>query len=396
MNEVSKSSKVKKFYIILGMLLLLLIPIIFLDNIVSDRESYKDLAVRNVAASWADSQTIYAPILILNYPSDKKNPQRPLELRNFNADISVNVEMRKKGIFHVPVYVADVSLKGDFVNPYAPLKRIKADLLFRVSDSKGFISQPQIKFAGKDFVTVYDNEYSRVLTTSDETLPFEIKYKIRGLNNLYVEPEGQNNEINITGNWPDPSFQGDFLPAQREVTNSGFKAEWTVPAIATTSLQNPVLGASFLTPVDNYRMAIRAVKYAFLFLSLTFLSFFIFEITSEKENRIHQLQYLMMGGAMLIFYLLLVSISEFLPFGFAYSFAAAMTIGLIGLYTYFVILKRESKRFPVLICAIMALLYLFLYVLLMLQDLSLIIGSFGLFLIMSLVMYSTRNVKWYN
>ncbi len=396
MNEVSKSSKVKKFYIILGMLLLLLIPIIFLDNIVSDRESYKDLAVRNVAASWADSQTIYAPILSLNYPSDKKNPQRTLELRNFNADISVNVEMRKKGIFHVPVYVADVSLKGDFVNPYAPLKRIKADLLFRVSDSKGFISQPQIKFAGKDFVTVYDNEYSRVLTTSDETLPFEIKYKIRGLNNLYVEPEGQNNEINITGNWPDPSFQGDFLPTQREVTNSGFKAEWTVPAIATTSLQNPVLGASFLTPVDNYRMAIRAVKYAFLFLSLTFLSFFIFEITSEKENRIHQLQYLMMGGAMLIFYLLLVSISEFLPFGFAYSFAAAMTIGLIGLYTYFVILKRESKRFPVLICAIMALLYLFLYVLLMLQDLSLIIGSFGLFLIMSLVMYSTRNVKWYN
>lgn len=396
MNEVSKSSKVKKFYIILGMLLLLLIPIIFLDNIVSDRESYKDLAVRNVAASWADSQTIYAPILSLNYPSDKKNPQRTLELRNFNADISVNVEMRKKGIFHVPVYVADVSLKGDFVNPYAPLKRIKADLLFRVSDSKGFISQPQIKFAGKDFVTVYDNEYSRVLTTTDETLPFEIKYKIRGLNNLYVEPEGQNNEINITGNWPDPSFQGDFLPAQREVTNSGFKAEWTVPAIATTSLQNPVLGASFLTPVDNYRMAIRAVKYAFLFLSLTFLSFFIFEITSEKENRIHQLQYLMMGGAMLIFYLLLVSISEFLPFGFAYSFAAAMTIGLIGLYTYFVILKRESKRFPVLICAIMALLYLFLYVLLMLQDLSLIIGSFGLFLIMSLVMYSTRNVKWYN
>lgn len=396
MNEVSKSSKVKKFYIILGMLLLLLIPIIFLDNIVSDRESYKDLAVRNVAASWADSQTIYAPILSLNYPSDKKNPQRTLELRNFNADISVNVEMRKKGIFHVPVYVADVSLKGDFVNPYAPLKRIKADLLFRVSDSKGFISQPQIKFAGKDFVTVYDNEYSRVLTTTDETLPFEIKYKIRGLNNLYVEPEGQNNEINITGNWPDPSFQGDFLPTQREVTNSGFKAEWTVPAIATTSLQNPVLGASFLTPVDNYRMAIRAVKYAFLFLSLTFLSFFIFEITSEKENRIHQLQYLMMGGAMLIFYLLLVSISEFLPFGFAYSFAAAMTIGLIGLYTYFVILKRESKRFPVLICAIMALLYLFLYVLLMLQDLSLIIGSFGLFLIMSLVMYSTRNVKWYN
>ena len=104
----------------------------------------------------------------------------------------------------------------------------------------------------------------------------------------------------------------------------------------------------------------------------------------------------MMGGAMLIFYLLLVSMSEFMPFCAAYIIAAVMTIGLIGLYTYFVITKRQNLKFSLLITGIMAILYLFLYVLLALQDLSLIIGSLMLFLIMSLVMYSTRNVEWDN
>ena len=149
-------------------------------------------------------------------------------------------------------------------------------------------------------------------------------------------------------------------------------------------------------PVDNYRMATRAVKYSFLFLALTFLAYFIFEITSKNTKPIHQLQYLMMGGAMLIFYLLLVSMSEFMPFCAAYIIAAVMTIGLIGLYTYFVITKRQNLKFSLLITGIMAILYLFLYVLLALQDLSLIIGSLMLFLIMSLVMYSTRNVEWDN
>ena len=207
-------------------------------------------------------------------------------------------------------------------------------------------------------------------------------------------PGGINNAIEIEGNWNNPSFDGDFLPKEKEIKNDSFEAEWEIPAIAASSLVNPRAGVSFLTPVDSYRMATRAVKYAFLFLSLTFLAFFIFEIASAKKRPVHQLQYLMMGGAMLIFYLLLLSLSEFCSFGFSYTIAAFMTIALISTYTYFVITKKENVKFTVLITTIMALLYVFLYILLMLQDFSLLIGSIVLFLILGVVMYSTRNVEW--
>ncbi len=149
-------------------------------------------------------------------------------------------------------------------------------------------------------------------------------------------------------------------------------------------------------PVDNYRMSERSVKYSFLFLTLTFLAYFIYEITSKQKRPIHQLQYLMIGISMLIFYLLLVSLSEFIPFAGAYITSSIMTIGLISLYTYFVITKKTNLTFSLLITGILTLLYVFLYILLMLQDLSLILGSLGLFLIMALVMYATRNVEWYN
>lgn len=419
MTEQQKSTnkKVKKFYIILGMLLILLIPILFLSNIVKDREHYRNEAVNKVKISWADIQTISPPELKIFIPGKKETIEKKLELNNYEAEVKVKTELRKKGIFTVPVYTADVELKGDFINDYGNLKNIKSELSFNITDSKGFISQPEFEFLSDEPVTNSSKKYTKILTTNEKELPFEIKYEIRGINEIYVVPGGINNEIEIEGDWNNPSFEGDFLPSKKEITDKEFEAEWNIPAIAVTSLNNGTetnknnneynygytpantiekAGVSFLMPVDNYRMATRAVKYSFLFLALTFLAYFIFEITSKNTKPIHQLQYLMMGGAMLIFYLLLVSMSEFMPFCAAYIIAAVMTIGLIGLYTYFVITKRQNLKFSLLITGIMAILYLFLYVLLALQDLSLIIGSLMLFLIMSLVMYSTRNVEWDN
>ena len=396
MNEQKKSvsRKVKKFYIVLGMLLLLLIPIAFMSGVIRDRESYRNEAVRNVKIAWADSQIIEPPALTLNIPDKKGTIQKSLELNNYEAEVKVKAETRKKGIFTVPVYTADVELKGDFINSYGNMKNMESDLSFSVTDSKGFVSQPEIKLLSDKAVTHTSQKYSKAISTSAKNIPFEIKYQVRGINNIYVVPGGLNNEIEIEGNWSNPSFDGDFLPSEKEIENNSFEAEWNIPAIAASSLTKPRAGVSFLLPVDNYRMATRAVKYAFLFLSLTFLAYYIFEVASSKKKPIHQLQYLMMGGAMLIFYLLLVSGSEFLPFWASYIMAALMTIGLIGTYTHFVITKRENKKFALLITLIMTLLYAFLYVLLALQDLSLLIGSLVLFFIMALVMYSTRNVEW--
>ena len=397
-NQPKKGAnkKVKKFYIVLGMLIILLIPIAFMSGIIKDRQSYKNEAVNNVKMSWADSQTIMPPSLILNIPSKKGIIQKELQLNNYEAEIEVKTQIRKKGIFNVPVYIADVELKGDFINSYGKIKNINADLSFDVSDSKGFVSQPEFKLLSDKFVVNTSKTYTKKLNTNSKTIPFEIKYQIRGINQIYAIPGGINNEIEIEGDWKDPGFEGDFLPSEREISKDSFEAEWEIPAIAVSSEMQQKAGVSFLTPVDSYRMATRAVKYAFLFLSLTFLAYFIFEITSSKKKQVHQLQYLMMGAAMLIFYLLLVSLSEFWNFGAAYVVAALMTVCLISTYTYFIITKKENIKFTVLITVIMTLLYIFLYILLMLQDFSLLIGSFILFLIIAIVMYSTRNVEWNN
>lgn len=391
-----EKSKMKKFCVILGVLIALLIPIGFLAGIVSGREAYKEEAVSTISSSWADAQTVQAPLLTLNLPVKDNSAYKQLKPDNYNANVTISTELRKKGIFKVPVYTAEVVVKGNFKNPAGKLNNIKADLELNVTDSKGFIERPKFKLMNGNLESNNSVKYSKYLTTNAVDIPFELQYKIRGMNNFNMVPDGENNKIKISGNWDNPSFDGNFLPVSRKVENNKFEAEWSIPAIANTSLESPSLGVSFLTPVDNYRMATRAVKYAFLFLVLTFLAYFIFEITSKKDSPIHPLQYLMMGIAMLIFYLLLVSLSEFIPFLSAYIIATLMILGLIGMYTYFVITKCKNKVFTFIIVGIMALLYAFLYVLLILQDLSLLFGSLGLFIIIAVIMYATRNIDWYS
>ena len=169
------NKKVKKFYIVLGMLLILLIPIAFMSGIIRDRESYKDEAVNNVKMSWADSQIIYPPSLTLNIPSKKGITKKTLELNNYEAEVEVKTETRKKGIFTVPVYIAEVELKGDFINPDGKIKNINTDLSFNVSDSKGFVSQPEFKLLSDKSATNTSKKYTKTLNTNAKNIPFEIK-----------------------------------------------------------------------------------------------------------------------------------------------------------------------------------------------------------------------------
>ena len=394
------NTKLKKFYVILLSLIILLIPMAFLFGVIDDRESYKNEAVQNVEKSWAGIQVLSAPKMLLTIGKDKKNPKQELELGNYDIKVKINTEIRKKGIFKVPVYTADVLINGHFKNPYGSIKNIKSELSFDVSDTKGFVEAPKFKIGNEAPKTVDDNNYTKMLTTNSNIIPFEIMYKLRGLNLLSVEPKGTVSKILISGNWKDPSFEGDFLPQNRSVTNKDFTAEWSIPKIATVKSGEYSSSAratvSLLTPVDNYRMALRSVKYAFLFLLLTFVAYYVFEITQKKNTPIHLILYMLMGGALLIFYLLLTSISEFIPFVFAYIIAVLFTVGLISSYTYFVLTKKQNLKFTVLITLAMLLLYLFLYTLLIIQDFSLLMGSFILFIIIAVIMYTTRNVEWYD
>ena len=196
-------SKAKKFLTILGTSLLLLIPIGFMSGIIHDRTSYRDEAVSKVAQSWAGSQTIASPTMSFTIINDKKVEEiKELELNNYEANVVIKTEVRKKGIFKVPVYTAEVSQKGDFNNKYGNLAGKEISTAIGLSDSRGFVTEPTFKINGET-ANVQDIVCKKVLNTSAKTIPFEITYKIKGLNDINVALGGYSNKVAIQGNWKD-------------------------------------------------------------------------------------------------------------------------------------------------------------------------------------------------
>ncbi len=402
---MAKNPKMRKFLTIIVMLIILLIPLSFIFGIVDERINYKEEVLKDITNSWGKKQIIYAPKMSIN------NKKSFFEIENYDVDIKIDTQLKKRGIFKIPVYTADVTLKGEFINkPMSPytvynetsdtkesfldLAGKNANFAINVEDKKGFLGEPSFRINDEAQITSPELQLSKTLSKSEKTTPFEISYKLKGSSELYVVPAGQNNKIKISGNWAHPSFQGDFLPIKHEINKKGFVAQWDISRIAT-SKNHQEAGVCLINPVDNYTMTIRVLKYAVLFLVLTFISYFVFEITSNETKKIHPIQYCLMGGAMLIFYLLLVSMSEIMPFGLAYFICSLMVILLLVSYTYFVVTKRKNPMFSGIIFALLTILYVFLYVLLMLADFALLIGSLGLFVIICAIMYATRNVDWY-
>ena len=398
-NKKNTDSKMKKLLTIIGTSLFLLIPIAFMYGIIGNRTNYREEAVQKVTQSWAGEQSIGVPTMFfMTQNAKKENVTNNLELNNYETNIAIKTEIRKKGIFKVPVYTAEVTQKGDFNNKYGDLSSRQIKTSIQVRDKRGFISEPSFKINNTQAVKAQDVTYTTYLKTSAKTIPFEINYKIRGLNSIDVAFGGYNNKVNIQGNWKDPEFKGDYLPTERTVTQKDFKATWSVPKIALKSEEyfQSTASVSLLVPVDNYSMAERSLKYGFLLLMLTFMGYFIYEITSKENRKVHPIQYCLLGAAILIFYLLLVSISELIAFNLAYLISALMVMSLVFGYTYFVITKKQSLGFSIGITTLMGLLYGYFYVLLRLQDVALLAGSLGLFAIIAAIMYLTRNVNWYN
>lgn len=397
-----KNSKMKKFWTIFAMLLILLIPMAFIFGIVDERQNYREDVLKDITNSWGKKQIIYAPEMFID------KGRNSFEIEDYNVDIKIDTQMKKRGIFKIPVYTADVSLKGEFSNkPKSPrhlnydeikpmdLAGKNASFSINVNDRKGLLGEPKFKIAADTAVATPELNYNSTLNKNTKTTPFEIKYKLKGSSEIYVVPVGRNNKIKIEGNWAHPSFQGDFLPISSKVDAKGFSANWEISRIATSN-NSQQAGVCLINPVDNYTMTVRTLKYAVLFLALTFISYFIFEIISDESRKIHPIQYCLLGGAMLVFYLLLVSMSEIIPFGAAYLICSMMVISLLTSYTYFVVTKRSNITFSAIIFTLLVILYAFLYVLLSLADFALLLGSLGLFIIIGVIMYVTRNVDWYN
>ena len=230
-------------------------------------------------------------------------------------------------------------------------------------------------------------------------LDFALSITYDGSKHIAIAPIGKSTEGTISSNWPNPSFVGNFLPYEKQITPQGFTASWRVlylnrpfsqqsfgelPKISSYAYQ-----VNFVIPVDEYQQNERAAKYGFLVIGLTFLIFFLLQHISKIK--IHIFQYTMIGLALVLFYTLLVSITEHSSFTLAYLLSSVMTIGLIALYSVAIL---KSRKFPLFIGAALTALYGFIYVIIQLENYALLVGSLGLFTILALVMYASRKIDW--
>jgi inner membrane protein len=213
-------------------------------------------------------------------------------------------------------------------------------------------------------------------------------------------PVGKTTDVKLDGPWPDPSFDGEFLPSAREISQQGFTASWKVLhynrpfSQEWTGTEQQLSGADFgvrlLLPVDQYQKSIRTSKYGVLIILLTFISLFLVEIT--QKVRIHPFQYILIGAALIIYYTLLLSFSEYIGYNFAYIVSSIATVSLVSLYARTFL---PSNKLVALLLALLIIFYTFVFIIILQQDFSLLLGSIGLFVIVSLLMYFSRKINWY-
>ncbi len=412
------------------------VPLFFVYLALVDRQNYAQTATIDIARGWGGSQLIGGPALAIPYLTTETKRMNDgssttVDVRRvaiflpktLDVTADTKTQTRSRGIFAVNVYTGDVTLRGTFGTPdFGELnvspKEVqwdRAQILLPISDLQGLSDNVDVKWSAAKTVVAFKpgliGELSgqpginaRVTATSDSAeTPFEIVVKLRGSGSLLFTAVGETTTVNAIGNWPHPSFQGSFLPATREITSKGFTATWKVPHLArnlaqsmptpenlTLGLDSASFGVSFYQPVNFYQLVQRALKYAILFIGFTFLSFFLIETLSGA--RVHGVQYLLIGAAQVVFYLLLLSLSEQIGFDLAYSFASAATVALISLYAWSA-LKNWSGA--LIVFGVMSVLYALLFLLLNQEDYALVIGSCAAFAAIAATMYFTRNIDWY-
>lgn len=411
-----------------ALILVMMIPTFFVQQLVTEREQRQKEVVKEVSSKWAAPQVVSGPYLVVNYrDSFVNNESRVVPMRKqlilLPEQLEVNGELfpeeRPRSIYKVLLYKTSLALKGTFKSAWTAdiqLDQIdfaSARLCFNLSDFKGIEESFSINLGSQnyqlkpglpldDFGTVgLSVPVSLDLQTIDQGISFDMILKVKGSEQLQFLPLAANSRFNIRSSWNDPSFDGNSLPNVRKVNSDGFMATWhfnqanlpysTVQFQGTLHQAKPLaFGVSLVQPAGQYDKTMRSVKYAILFIGLTFALFFIIELMQRRP--FHPVQYILVGLALVIFYTLLLSISEYVYFDYAYLIASLATILLISFYakSHF-----ASWKTAAVFATILVLLYSFIFILIRLEDTALLIGSIGLFIVLAIVMFASRKVNWY-
>ncbi len=441
---LSRFSILFKLAVIGFLLLLMCIPLSMVESQLNDRLTRHNDAIREINGTWGTSQELIGPILKVPYVlRTKVSQQKEIDgkmqtvevektsiddafLLPRNLEIVGKVEPQKlhRGIYEAVVYQARFDISGTF--DFSGLAELKIDpkdvrweeaqLCMRVSDLRGASEKIPLQFGsgtstflpGSDIPGAPSGIHAPVkglaaTSQSSAPYPFSFPLSLNGSETLAFAPLGTETRVRLSSLWPDPSFEGKFLPSSRDVRPGGFTASWNLSYYGRNypqqwtqnqpieSLSASTFGVKLKAPVDNYRQTERTVKYAVLFILLMFTAYFLFEVIAKI--RIHPFQYILVGAAICVFYLGILALSEFYSFSRAYAVSSFAAWAMISLYSLSVL---KSGRKTLIISAILAILQASFYVMTQMQDYAMVFGTAMLFVAVASVMFFTRRLDWYN
>ncbi len=431
-SRLRQSASAKVFTIGL-LILLLLIPLNMVRGTISDRSQIHQTTRLDIHRTWGQAQVVAGPVLVLPYDvvyvsdrgerfTERRELYRlPTELA---IDASVDSEIRYRGIHKVPVYSASIRLQGYFDAidterldiDEANIHWEDASIVVGVSDGRAIAETPNLDLNRESIAFVpggqlVDGFPPQIQAHLGDALPdnrgralaFDTMLRLKGSDSLKFLPLGDTTRASMTSTWASPSFSGAYLPHSRDIGDGGFSADWQVSSIgrslpshwtdgtdAAELAASAAFGVDLFVPISVYRLTTRAVTYGVLFVVLTFVSYFLFEVVAGL--RLHPLQYQMVGSANVIFFLLLISLAEHIGFGFAYVASALASSGLVVGYSVSVLGERGRAM---IIGGILFTLYCFLYMTLKAETYALLAGSVGLWAALAMVMFLTRRIDWY-
>ena len=433
MGCLHRFSKTIKVVIIGLLILLLMIPMFMIENLISERGRTQEEAIDEVSEKWSLAQTITGPYLNLQYPVvTENNGEKKVSIKDlilFPDELMVNgqlkTEILKRSIYEVNVYQSELTLKGSFSSEELKKSRIdmeqlqfdRAAICLNLTDMRGISEQISITLGDSVYIFEPGMDNRGIANTGvhaianlselkqNKKLPYEIKIKLKGSQSLNFIPLGKTTRVDLKANWNTPSFTGNYLPNNRNITEKEFSAQWQVLNLNRNysqvmvdyntsnikDIENSSFGVNFKIPVEQYQQSMRSTKYAILIILLTFTVIFFTEIM--EKTRIHALQYLLVGLALCLFYSLLLSMSEHIGFSMAYLVASVLTIMLVGGYMLGII-KRKKPAF--IMAGLLSVLYIYVFILIQLETFALLAGSLGLFEILAMVMYFSKKIDWFN
>jgi inner membrane protein len=433
-SGLARSTSIKAF--VIGVLILiLLIPVSMIKGVVHDRNYVHDEARADIMRSWGGEQLVTGPILVLPYRIIHRNGYgNPVVETDFayilpaelDIDIVADPEVRYRGMHRVPIYSANMKISGSFNSPDFSRITANADdvewgnvlVALSVSDARAIAHTPLIDVGGSvsrfkpgGTLILGDSTPPIVAAVSADldkfrdggALSFQLDMQLNGADALRISSLGDTTKVSMKSTWPSPSFVGGYLPEKRQVSDSGFTADWQVSSLgrqlpsqwlardgAHNGAYQSSFGVNFYQPVSMYQLTLRAAKYAVLFIGMTFVAYFLFEVMAGM--RLHPLQYLLVGFSNALFYLLLLSLAEHIGFGWSYFLSAAASVSLVSSYSATVLMSRKRGGMMALV---LVALYAFLYMTLKAETYALLAGSIGLWGLLAVIMYLTRKIDWY-